>query len=95
MDAVAFRPRITGAEHGKVQSFEAFAQLDAPDIFSQFVLNPYAFRDLVMGHLEQTYSSLFVYQVQPVDPRLTCCLVHAIASINGRGSFAVFHGLRF
>jgi hypothetical protein len=39
-----------------------------------------------MERFEQTYSSLFVYQVQPVGPRLTCCLVHAIAAINGEGN---------
>jgi hypothetical protein len=55
-------------------------QLEAPDILNQFVLNPCAFRDFVMEHFEQTYSSLFVYQVQPVD------LVHATAVIDGKGN---------
>jgi hypothetical protein len=39
-----------------------------------------------MEHFEQAYSSLFAYQVQPVDPRLTYCLVHATAAINGKGN---------
>jgi hypothetical protein len=38
-----FRPRITTDENGKVEGFEGFAQLEAPYICSQFVVNPYAF----------------------------------------------------
>jgi hypothetical protein len=68
-----------------VEGLEGFAQLEAPDILCQFVLNPSAFRDFVMEHFEQAYSSLFVYQVQPVDPRLTCYRVHTTAAINGKG----------
>jgi hypothetical protein len=86
VNAVAFRPRITIHENGKVESLEAFAQLEAPDLFRQFVLNPCAFRDFVMDDFKQAYFSLFVYQVQPVDPRLTCCLVHATAAINENGN---------
>jgi hypothetical protein len=52
VDAVAFRPRIIIDENGKVEGFEGFIQLQAPDIFNQFVLNPCAFRDLVMEHFE-------------------------------------------
>jgi hypothetical protein len=66
VNAIAFHPRITIDEKGKVEGVEGFAQLEAPDIFSQFVLNPCAFRDFVMERFEQTYSSLFVYQVEPV-----------------------------
>jgi hypothetical protein len=35
VDAVGFRPRITIDENGKVEGLEGFAQLEAPDIFSQ------------------------------------------------------------
>jgi hypothetical protein len=86
VDAVAFRPRITIDENEKVEGLERFTQLEAPYILSQFVLNPCTFRDFVMEHFKQAYSSLFVYQVQPVDPRLTCCLVHATAAIHGKGN---------
>jgi hypothetical protein len=86
VDAVAFHPRITIGENGKVEGLEGFAQLEAPDLFSQFALNPCAFRDFVMKHFEQADSLLFVYQVQPIDPRLKCCLVHATAAINGNGN---------
>jgi hypothetical protein len=44
MDAVAFRPRITIDEKGKVEGLEEFAQFEAPDIFRQFIFNP-GFRD--------------------------------------------------
>jgi hypothetical protein len=86
MDAATFRPRITIDENRKVEGLEGFAQLETPYIFSQSVLNPCAFRDFVMEYLEQAYSSLFVYQAQPVDPRLTCRLVHATAVINKKGN---------
>jgi hypothetical protein len=69
-----------------VEGLEGFAQLEAPDIFSHFVFNPCTFRDFVMEHFEQAHSSLSVYQLQSVDPRLTCCLVYAIASMNGKGN---------
>jgi hypothetical protein len=62
VDAVGFRLRITIDENGKMEGLEGFAQLEAPDIFSQFVLIPCAFRDFMMEHFEQAYSSLFVYQ---------------------------------
>jgi hypothetical protein len=62
------------------------AQLEAPDIFSHFVLNACAFRDLVMEHFEQVHSSLFMCQLQSIDSRLTCCLVYVITSMNGRGN---------
>jgi hypothetical protein len=35
-----------------------------------------------MEHFESAYSSLFVSQVQPVDPKLTCYVVQATAAIN-------------
>jgi hypothetical protein len=34
VDAVAFRPRITVDENGKMEGLEAFAQLEAPDILA-------------------------------------------------------------
>jgi hypothetical protein len=46
-----------------------------------------------MERFEQTYSSLFVYPVQPVDVRLTCCLVHATAASNGKGNESIIVAL--
>jgi hypothetical protein len=83
VDAVAFRPTITIDENGKVEGFDGIHQLEAPDIFTQFVLNPHGFRDFVAQHFDQVYLSLFVSQIQPLDPRFTCCVVHATGAING------------
>jgi hypothetical protein len=65
-----------------------------PRFFSQFVLNPCAFRDFLMEHFEQAYSSLFLYQVQPVELRLTCCLVHTTVAINGKRNESTIFALR-
>jgi hypothetical protein len=86
VDAVAFRPTITINDNGTVQGLEGIDHLDAPDIFSQFALNPTAFRDFITQHFDRAYSSLFVYQIQPLDPKLTCCVIHATAAINGKGN---------
>jgi hypothetical protein len=94
VDAVAFRLRITIDGNGKVEGVEGFAQLEAPDSLSQFVLNPCAFRDFVMEHFERVYSSLFRCQVQPVDPRLACCLIYATAATNRKGNERIIIALQ-
>jgi hypothetical protein len=86
VDAVAFRPIITIDESGKVDGLDGIHQLDAPDMFAQFVLNLCAFRDFVTQHFDRAYSSLFVYQIQLIDPRFTCYLVDAMAAISGKGT---------
>jgi hypothetical protein len=86
VDAVAFRPTITIDENRKVESLDGIHQLDAPYIFTQFVWNPCAFHNFVMQHFDRAYSSLFVYQIQPIDSRFTCCLAHATAAISGKGN---------
>jgi hypothetical protein len=65
-----------------MEDFDEIHQLEASDIFTQFVLNPCAFRDFVVQHFDRAYSSLFVDQIQPLDPKFTCC-VHATTAING------------
>jgi hypothetical protein len=84
VDAVTFRPTITINESRKVEGLDGIHQLDARDIFTQFVLNPYAFRDFVTQYFDRVYFSIFVYQIQPINPRFTCCLVHATAAISGK-----------
>jgi hypothetical protein len=69
-----------------VEGLDEIYQLEAPDVFAQFVLIPCSFHDVVTEHFDRAYSSLFVYQIQPIDPRFTCCLVHATAAISGKGN---------
>jgi hypothetical protein len=52
IDVVAFRPTITIDESGKVEGLDGIHQLDTPDIFTQFVLSPCAFRDFVTQHFD-------------------------------------------
>jgi hypothetical protein len=69
-----------------VEGFNGIHQLDGPDIFTQFVQNPCAFRDCVTQDFDRADCSLFVYQIQPIDPRFTCRLVHATAAVRGKGN---------
>jgi hypothetical protein len=48
------------------------------------VLNRCGFRDFIAQYFDEAYSSLFVDQIQPLDPRFTYCVVHATAAINGK-----------
>jgi hypothetical protein len=86
VDAAAFRPTITINENRKVEGLDGVHEREAPDIFARFVLNPCGFRDFGAHHFDQVYSSLFVDQIQPLDPRFTCRIVHATAAINGKGN---------
>jgi hypothetical protein len=87
VEAVAFRLRIRIDEKGKVKGPEGFTQPEAPDIFNQLILNPCAFRDFMMEHFEQAYSSFLCTECS--QSRLTCCLVHATAAINGKGNESI------
>jgi hypothetical protein len=86
VDAAALRLTVTFDESGKMEGLDRIHHLDAPDIFTQFILNPCAFRDFVLSHFDRAYSLLFVYQIQPINPRFTCRLVHATSAINGKGN---------
>jgi hypothetical protein len=86
IEALAVRLTIAIDESGKVEGLNGIHQLDTPDIFTQFVPNPCAFRDFATQHFDHAYSSLLVSQIQPIDPRFTCCLVHAPAAISGKGN---------
>jgi hypothetical protein len=94
VDAVAFSPRITIDENGKVEGLgdlhNSRLQIFLANLFSMHA----PFRDFVMEHFEQAYSLLFVYQVQPVTPSLTCCLIHATAAMNGRGNESMIAALQ-
>jgi hypothetical protein len=37
---------------------------------------------------------LFVYQVQPLDPGLTCCVVHVVRGVSGKGNHATITTLK-
>jgi hypothetical protein len=61
MDAVAFRPNITIGESGKVEGIDGIDHLESSDLFTQFVLDPDAFREFLAKPFDRAYTSLFVY----------------------------------
>jgi hypothetical protein len=73
VDAVAFRSNIRIDESGKVEGVDGIDHLESPDLLTQFVLDQDAFRGFLAEHFDCVYTSLFVYQTQPMDPKFTCC----------------------
>jgi hypothetical protein len=84
VDAIAFKPLITIQKDGSVEGIEGLNCLESPDLFSQFVLNPLLFHDFVVTHWNKAYSTLFVFQVQPISHQFTCCAVRVIQAVNGK-----------
>jgi hypothetical protein len=64
VDAVAFRPNITINESGKAEGVNGIDHLESPDLFTQFVLDPDAFRRFLMEHFDRACTYLFVYQIR-------------------------------
>jgi hypothetical protein len=84
--SIAFKLFITIQEDGSVEGIEGLDCLESPDLFSQFVSNPHFFHDFVVTHWNEAYSALFVFQVQPISYQFTCCAVHVIQAVNGKGT---------
>jgi hypothetical protein len=73
---------------------ENLSHLETPDLFSQFVTDPRQFYDFICKNWNSAYSSLFVHQVQPTVPNLTCCAIHCVATTNGKGNPATVAKLK-
>jgi hypothetical protein len=58
-------PIITADESGKVEGIKGLENLEDPDIFTQFVPTPFAFRDFVTEHFDRAYSPLFATRSSP------------------------------
>jgi hypothetical protein len=85
VDAVAFRPRVVLDGEGEVKGLEDLTKLESPDLFQQFLLDPHAFTSFLRKHWSRAYSALFAFQIQPLQPHLPCCIVHAWPHCNGKG----------
>jgi hypothetical protein len=85
VDAVAFRPLITVHENGTIDGLNEINDID-PDLFDKLVGQPQAFATFLREHWTHAYSSLFVFQIQPLDPRLHCGIIHVLPAINGKGT---------
>jgi hypothetical protein len=86
VDAVSFRPRVTIADGGPVEGLEDIRQLESPDLFEQYLLSPKAFTAFLTKYWSAAYSAIFAFQIQPVLPSLSCCIVHAWPRRNGKGN---------
>jgi hypothetical protein len=61
VDAVAFRSNTTIDESGKAEAVDGIDHIESADLFTQFVLDPDAFRGFLAEHFDRAYTSLFVY----------------------------------
>jgi hypothetical protein len=86
VDAVSIRPMITIYENGEIEGIEDFTKLASPGLFTQFVLHPRKSQEFIHQHWNAAYTSSFVYQVQPLSPELTCCVIHVVNAGNGKGN---------
>jgi hypothetical protein len=86
VDAVAIHPVTTIYENGEIEGIEDANNLTSPDIFAYFVVRPKKFYEFIFQHWDAAYSSLFVYQLQPLTPELACCAVHVVKVTNGKGN---------
>jgi hypothetical protein len=76
VDAVAFRPNIAITEEGDVRGLKNLKRLDDPDLLTEFLKDPPDFAQFLQSHWMETYSSLFVFHLQPVNPAFPCSIIH-------------------
>jgi hypothetical protein len=68
--------------------------LEHVDLFTGFMIDPLAFQDFVKDNFDHACTSLFVYQIQPFDLKLTCCVAHIDPAVNGKGNYETVRGLQ-
>jgi hypothetical protein len=86
VDAVAFRPLVTISEEGKVCGLKHLDTLGDQDLFTHLLRDPVAFSNFLSDHWRNAYTNLFVYHLQPINPKLPCGVIHAYAAENGKGT---------
>jgi hypothetical protein len=86
VNAASFRPRITIADDGSVDGLEEIRQLESPGLFKQYLLSPKAFTAFLTKHWSAAYPAIFEFQIRPVRPSLSCCIVHTWQRRNGKGN---------
>jgi hypothetical protein len=94
VDAVPFRPTITVDEFKKMEGIQGTDHLEHENLSTQFMIDPAAFQDFVKENFDQAYTSLFVYQIQRLDRKLTYCVVYANPAVNGKGNRETIVGLQ-
>jgi hypothetical protein len=71
-------------ENGEIEGIKDFTKLPSSDLFTHFILHPRKFQEFIHQHWNAAYSSKFVYQIHPLSPELTCCVVHVVNARNGK-----------
>lgn len=86
VDAVAFRPVITVHHDGRVEGLKTMNEIENLDLLSQFLSDPGSFVSFVKDHWDETYSALFAFQLQPLNPMWPCSIIHTMPAMNGKGT---------
>jgi hypothetical protein len=73
---------VTAASSGRIAESHF---LESPDLFTQFAADPRAFMSFLQDHWDEAYSSFFVFQIQLLNPALSCSVVHCIPATSGKG----------
>jgi hypothetical protein len=94
VDVVVFHTTATVDELGKVESIQGTDHVEYMDLCDHFMIDPVAFQDFVKDNFDHAYTSLSVYQIQPFDCKLTCCIVHIDPAANGKENYETVVGLQ-
>jgi hypothetical protein len=86
VDAVALRSNITITEGGEVRGLKNLKRLDDPDLFTRFLKGPPAFAQFLQNHCKETYSSMFAFRIQPVNPAFSCSIIRVCPDENEKGN---------
>jgi hypothetical protein len=93
VDTIAFHPMVTISDHGSVDSLKDLTHLDNPDLLTQFLADPAAFSAVLREYWHSSYTVLFAFQIQALHPNRTCCVVHVMPAVSGKGDNETVEGL--
>jgi hypothetical protein len=85
VDAVAFKLMVTIYQDRWIAGLNQVNQIDV-HLFDKFVGQPPAFAAFLTEHWADAESALFVFQVQPLDPRCHCDIIHVVPETHGKGT---------
>jgi hypothetical protein len=84
VDVVAFWPKVTITEVGEVHGLTNLKRLDDPELFTEFLKDPRDFAQFFQNRQKETYSSVFAFHIQPVNPTFPCFVIHVYPAENGK-----------
>jgi hypothetical protein len=86
VDANAFRPIVTISDDASIDGLKDLTHLDNSDLLTQFLVDSAAFSAFLREYRDLTDTALFVFQIQPLPPNLTCCLAHVMPAVSRKGN---------